>query len=44
MADGVDLHGISQAAFDLIVEFEVSSEVAYTRATGARHGPVALQA
>lgn len=31
MSDGVKLHGISQAAFDLIVEFEVSSEAAYNK-------------
>lgn len=30
-AAGVRLHGISQTAFDLIVEFEVSSEVLYNK-------------
>ena len=30
-AAGVRLHGISQAAFDLIVEFEVSGEAAYNK-------------
>jgi hypothetical protein len=29
MADGIQLHGISQAVFDFIVEFEASSEAAY---------------
>src|SRR6187455_2562128 len=28
---GVRLHGISQAAFNMIVEFEVSSEAAYNK-------------
>jgi hypothetical protein len=28
---GVRLHGISQAAFDMIVEFEVSGEAAYDK-------------
>jgi hypothetical protein len=30
-SEGVRLHGISQAAFDLIVEFEVSSEATYNK-------------
>lgn len=31
MAEGIDLHGISQAAFDLIVDCEVTSEAAYNK-------------
>jgi GH24 family phage-related lysozyme (muramidase) len=31
MTEQIQLHGISQAAFDLIVEFEVSSEAAYNQ-------------